>query len=119
MPDMMLTAWNVSIVILAIIGIALYLYGYLRREAIGETRSEVITLSFFLIAWGVLTCVIAPTVLNFISFFQSTDVEIRAPTMWNHIAYWTWELKGIFGIGIGLLPIITLLLKRPTQQTQN
>ncbi|HVP92563.1 MAG TPA: hypothetical protein VMS94_02340 [Acidobacteriota bacterium] len=109
--DKAFAAWNASIVILAIIGVALYMYGYLRREATYETISEVITLSIVLITWGVFTYFIGPLILG-IYTFPDTLWETRALTTWDYISYWMWELKAILGIGIGLLLIPTLLLKR-------
>jgi hypothetical protein len=109
--DKAFTAWNASMVILAIVGVALYMYGYLRREATYETVSEVITLSIVLITWGVFTYFIGPLILG-IYTLPNTPFETRALTTWDYISYWTWELKGILGIGIGLLLIPTLLLKR-------
>jgi membrane protein implicated in regulation of membrane protease activity len=77
--DKAFTAWNVLIVILAIIGIALYMYGYLRREATDETISEVITLSIFLVVWGVFTYFIGQRILS--TYILPTDVEMRALTI--------------------------------------
>jgi hypothetical protein len=109
--DKAFTAWNASILILSIIGVALYMYGYLRREATGETVSEMITLSIVLITWGVFTYFIGLLILG-IYILPNTPLEMRALTTWDYISYWMWELKGILGIGIGLLLIPSLLLKR-------
>ena len=44
-----LTAWNVSILVLWIIGIALCIYGYVRREATDAEAKVILLFSFFLI----------------------------------------------------------------------
>ena len=108
--DKAFTAWNVLIVIFAMIGTALYVCGYLRRQATDETRSDVITLSIFLILWGVFTHFVAMFSLSE-TIFSATVKEMRALTLWDYIPYWTWELKGIIGICIGLLVIMTLLIE--------
>jgi hypothetical protein len=88
--------------VLLIIGITLYMYGYLRREA-QPPRVGVIFLSLFVILWGVFTYFVAASAL----------------TAWDFVGFWIWEIKGILGIGTGPLLFITSLLKRHAQQTQN
>jgi succinate-acetate transporter protein len=109
--DKAYAAWNVFIVIFAMIGTALYMCGYLMQKATDETRSDVITLGIFLILWGVFTHFVAVFSLSQ-TIFSATVVEVRALTLWDYISYWTWELKGIIGICIGLLVIITLLIEK-------
>jgi len=112
-----LLGWNVSVAVLLTIGIALYVYGYLRREA-QPSRAEVIFLSLFVILWGVFTYLVATWLLTD-AVNRSMNPGMRALTIWDHARFWTWEMKGLFGIGTGLLLIITLPLKRNAQQTES
>jgi hypothetical protein len=108
---MLLTAWNVSIMILWITGIALYMYGYVRREATDTERKVILLFSFLLIAWAVLTYLVASGFyLDLIDW--SKNPGVRTLTIWDHMEYWTWELKGILWIGTGLLLIVTSVMKR-------
>jgi hypothetical protein len=101
---------NVSIMALLIIGITLYVYGYQRREA-EPSRSEVISLSLLVILWGTFTCLVATWLLRY-AIDQSMMPGASALTIWNYAAFGLWEVKGIFGIGTGLMLIRTSLLKR-------
>lgn len=110
LPIMVLTAWNSSIVILLIIGIALYMYGYLRRETVGPEAKVILLFSVFLVLWGVLTYLFAS------GFYKdlidwSMNPGMRALTIWDYMEYWTWELKAILWIGSGLLLAATSLVK--------
>jgi len=115
--DAAFTVSNVSIVVLLIIGIALYMYGYVRREA-QPSRRIVIFLFFGLLVWGVFTYIVAMLFLG-MAVDRSMNPEMRALTNCDYISYWVWEIKGIFGIGTGVLLATTSLLKRHAQQTQN
>jgi succinate-acetate transporter protein len=117
LTDTAFIAWNALMMVLLIIGIALYTYGYMRREATG-VRVRVILIGFFLILWGVFTYLIATGFLSG-AISRSMNPEMSALTIWDYISYWTWEIKGIFGIGTGVLLITTSLLKRHAQQTQH
>jgi hypothetical protein len=45
--------------------------------------------------------------------FLSEEISRNiASTIWDYVSYWIWEIKGIFGIGTGLLLLITSLLRR-------
>jgi hypothetical protein len=112
---MLLTAWNVSIMILWTTGIALYMYGYVRREATDTERKIILLFSLFLVAWAVLTYLVAAGFyLDLIDW--SKNPGVRTLTIWDHMEYWTWELKGILWIGTGLLLIVTSLLKIVTSR---
>ncbi len=107
---MLTTELNASIVALLIIGIALYMYGYLRREATDAEAKVTLLIGFFLILWGVFTYLIASGFYND-AIVGSMNPGVRALTMWDYMEYWTWELKGILGIGTGLLLAVTSLTK--------
>jgi len=107
---MVRTAWNSSIVILLIIGIALYMYGYLRRQATDVEAKVILLFSFFLVLWGVFTYLFASGFYrNLIDW--SMNPGVRALTIWDYMEYWTWELKAILWIGTGLLLAVTSLVK--------
>jgi hypothetical protein len=110
MYDMMFIGLNVSIMALLIIGITLYVNGYQRREA-QPSRAEVIFLSLLAILWGMFTCLVATALLRY-AIDQSIMPGVSALTIWDYIGFWMWEVKGIFGIGTGVLLIRTSLLKR-------
>jgi hypothetical protein len=107
---MLVTALHTSIVALLIIGIALYIYGYLKREATDAEAKVILLFSFFLIPWGVFTYLFA---LGFYSDLVdwSMNPGVRALTIWDYMEYWAWELKGILWIGIGLLLMLTSFVK--------
>jgi cbb3-type cytochrome oxidase subunit 3 len=105
-----LTAWNVSIFALCIIGLSLYTYGYARREATDVEAKVILLFSFLLIPWALLTYLFAS------GLFSATVVRIMNPgmsalTVWDYLEYWTWELKAISWISSGLLLIVTSLVK--------
>lgn len=115
-PLMQLTAWNVSIIAVLAIGIAMYLYGYLKQG--NKHRSKATLLfSFLLILWGALTYIIA-------SGWYSDEISwsmnpgVRALTIWDNMQYWTWELKAILWIGTGLLLIVTSALRIVTSRSK-
>jgi hypothetical protein len=110
LPVMLITELNASIVALLIIGIALYMYGYLRREARDAEAKVTLLISFFLILWGVFTYLIASGFYNDL-IVRSMNPGTRALTIWDYMEYWTWELKGILGTGTGLLLAVTSLTK--------
>jgi len=99
--------------VLLTIGIAMFMYGYVKQEA-QPSRVRVIFLSFGLLVWGVFTYFVAMLLLNQ-AVDRSMNPEMRALTNWDYISYWMWQIKGIFGTGTGVLLIITSLLKRHTQ----
>jgi hypothetical protein len=104
--------------ILCIIAAAMYMYGYMRGGATDTERKVILLFSFFLVLWGVLTYLFAS------GFYRdlidwSMNPGVRALTVWDHLEYWTWELKGILWIGTGLLLIVTsLLYPKPSFQRE-
>ncbi|HML03131.1 MAG TPA: hypothetical protein VK487_07130 [Candidatus Bathyarchaeia archaeon] len=102
--------WNVSIMALLIIGIALNMRRYLRRE-LQPSRGEVIPISLFAILWGAFTYFAATIYPSFLS--------LQPLPFWVYTEFWIWQIKGIFGMGTGVLLATTSLLKRHAQQTQN
>ena len=106
----MLTAWNVSIMVLWIIGIALYIYGYVRREATDTEAKVILLFSFFLVPWGVLTYLWASGLYS-ATVFRTMNPGMTALTGWDYMEFWTWELKAILWIGSGLLLAVTSLMK--------
>ncbi len=110
LPIMLVTGSHTSVTALLIIGITLYMYGYLKREATDAEAKMILLFSFFLILWGVLTYLFASGFYsNLIDW--STNPGVRALTIWDYMEYWTWELKGILWIGTGLLLIVTSSVK--------
>jgi hypothetical protein len=107
---LLLPVWNVSIVALCITGIALYIYGYERREARVTEAKLILLLSLFLIPWGVLTYLFASGLLN-AEIVRSMNPGMGALTVWDYMEIWTWELKAVLWIGTGLLLAVTSLMK--------
>lgn len=110
LPIIVVAASNASVVVLLIIGIALYIYGYLRREATDAEAKVILLFSFFLIPWGVFTYLSASG-LYISDIVWSMNPGVRALTIWDYMEYWTWELKGILWIATGLLLIVTSPVK--------
>jgi hypothetical protein len=113
LPIIVFTASNASVVGLLIIGIALYIYGYLRREATDAEAKMILLLSLFLIPWAVFTYLLASGFYSDLIRW-SMNPGVRALTVWDYMEYWTWELKAILWIGTGLLLIVTSLAKMHT-----
>jgi hypothetical protein len=107
---MLVTALNASVVVLLIIGIGLYTYGYLRREATDAETKVILMLSFFLILWAVFTYLLASGLYSD-EIRWSMNPGVRALTIWDYMEYWTWGLKAISWIGSGLLLAVTSLVK--------
>lgn len=109
MTDVLFIGWNASVMLLLTIGIALYLHGYLRRNATNEEAETILVFSFLLIFWGAAT--------YFVAWFIQSDLidrsmNPRTPifTIWDNIDYLMWELKGILWIATGIMLIITSLM---------
>jgi hypothetical protein len=114
-PILLITGWNVSIMVLWIIAIALYMHGYLRQGVTDAQAKVILLFSFILIPWAVFTYFIASGfILDMID--RSMHPGMMALTIWDYIPYWTWELKAIVWIGTGLLLIVTSLLKIGTSR---
>jgi hypothetical protein len=103
--------WQISTIALLTIGVALYLYGYLKREA---TNADEVTLilgfSFILIFWGGLNYLLASGILAD-QIWRSTNPGVLALTIWDYLRYWVWELNAILWVGAGSMLIVTSLLK--------
>jgi hypothetical protein len=112
-----LTAWNVLIVVLLIIGIAFYIHGYVRRETTDAEAKVILLFSFFLIPWGVFTYYFVSGLYS-AAVFRIMNPGMSALTIWDYMEYWTWELKAILWIGTGLLLIVTSLLKIVTSRSK-
>lgn len=107
---MLFTVLHVSIMVLLIIGIVLYVHGYMKREATDSEVRVILPFSVFLVMWGVIVCLFAS------GFYRdlidwSMNPGVRALTIWDYAEYWMWGLKAILWIGTGLLLIGTSLLK--------
>jgi hypothetical protein len=50
-----LTTWNLSILVIWIIGMTIYLYGYVRRETTVADAKMILLFSILLIPWAVFT----------------------------------------------------------------
>jgi len=110
LPIILVTEINASIVVILIIGIALYAYGYLRREATDTEAILILPIGCLLILWGVLTYFLASGLYSNVITW-SMYPGVRALTIWDHLEYWTWELKAILGVGTGLLLAATSLME--------
>jgi hypothetical protein len=106
----MLTAWNILIMVLWIIGISLYTYGYVRGEATGAEARMILLFGFFFIPWGLFTYLFASG-LRIATIFRSMNPGMSGLTIWDYLEFWVWELKGILWIGTGLLLIVTSLVE--------
>jgi hypothetical protein len=105
-----LTAWNLSILVIWIIGMTLYLYGYVRRETSVADAKMILLFSILLIPWALFTY------LSVVGGYNATVDRLMNPgmaqlTFWNYVGYWIWEFKAIVWLGSGLLLIATLLTK--------
>jgi hypothetical protein len=107
---MTLTAWNTAIVTLLVIGIALYAYGYLKREATRSEAKLLFTSSFFFILWGALTYFFASGLYT-ATVDRGLNPGMRLSTIWDYMEFWTWQLKAILWIGSGFLFAATSLIK--------
>jgi len=105
-----LTTWNISILAIWIIGLTLYIHGYVRRETTVEEAKMILLLSVLLIPWAWLTYLFASGLLSD-ALFRAMQPEMSPLTAWDYLEYWTWELKAIFWIGSGLLLTATSLVK--------
>jgi hypothetical protein len=110
LPILQFTAWNVSVVVLCIIGMALYIYGYVRREATDAEAKVILLFSLLFIPWGVFTCLFASGMLSD-AIVRSMNPGMRALTIWDYMEIWTWELKTVSWLGTGLLLVVTSITK--------
>lgn len=109
--------WNISIIALLTTGIALYLYGYLKREATTVEATKSALLGFILILWGALTYLAAAIILSD-QINRSMNGAV-ALTIWDYMEFWLWELKAIFWVGTGIMLIATSLLQIRARRNQN
>jgi hypothetical protein len=105
-----LGAWNLSILVIWIIGMALYLYGYVRRETTVAEAKMILLFSILLILWAVFTYLFASGLYT-ASVIRSMAPGLAQLTFWDYVGYWIWEFKVIVWIGSGLLLIATSLAK--------
>lgn len=112
------TGWSISIVALLAIGIVLYLYGYLKRQATNDEAENIMFFSLFLIIWGVLTYFWAAIILTD-TIDRSMNPGMSALTIWDYMEFWVWELKGILGVATGFMLIVTSLLQTRARRNQN
>jgi hypothetical protein len=113
LPIIVVTLSNALMVVLLIMGTVLYIYGYLRGEATYVEAKVILMFGFFLIPWGVFTYLFASGFYSDLIDW-SMNPGVRMLTVWDHMEYWTWELKAVLWIGIGLLLLATSLVKMYT-----
>jgi hypothetical protein len=81
-----------------IIAMVLYLYGYFRGETTVHEAKWLLVFSGLLIPWSMLIVNVVPWIND------------DGPVL-DNLAIWIWEFKEIFWIGSGLLLIVTSCVK--------
>ena len=93
---------NLAVIAVLVVGVALYVVGY-RTNRVNELGNRLTFISgLLLIMWGTFTALIA-------SVFYADLIEwsripgVREITVWDHLEYGSWMLKGILWIVSGIL----------------
>jgi hypothetical protein len=115
--SVLFVGWHISIMVLLIIGVALYVFGYLRQETTINEAKMIIFPSVGLIIWGALNYVVV-TAFNSLMIVESMQRDLTL-TFWGYMEYWVWELKAILWVATGVMLIVTSLVQIHLRRNQN
>lgn len=91
-------------------GIVLYLVGY--RKVKSKQVPFIELSSILLIYWGLLVSWFVVSFWNSEVLPWSMEPGVRELTIWDHLQFATWGLKGLLWIASGLIFIATSLIQR-------
>jgi len=97
----MLTVVHMSVMGVQILGLVLFFVGHRKGESI-PFKEWTIFFSVFLILWGSLVSFGAIGWYNELLEWSRLP-EVRNLTIWDHMEYATWALKGLLWIASGLI----------------
>lgn len=107
--------WHTSVVAVVVVGLALFGYGYVKRQMRDEGLKMILIVNVLLVLWGVFVLWSASAwYKDMINWFA--DPGRRAPQIWDYLEYWTWGLKAVLWIGAGLLLTVTSLEEMVTRR---
>jgi hypothetical protein len=108
------TGIHTSIIGVQVFGLILYLAEYTRsrsKKSNSKALPFVLLFSPSPVLWGLLVSWFAIGFYNHELIPWSMLPGVRALTIWDHLAFATWALKGLIWITSGLLFIVTSFLK--------
>ena len=107
LPIIVFTGVHLFVMSVQVCGIVLYIVGY-RNEKLESKQMPLVPLfSMLLILWGVLVSWFA------VGFYYSELIPwsrlsgVRELTIWDHLQFASWALKGLLWIASGLIFIVT------------
>lgn len=97
---------NLIVIAVLVVGVVLYSVGY-RTNRVNELGNQLTFISgLVLIMWGTFTTFIADVFYGDL-IESSKMLGFRELTLWDHLEYGSWMLKGILWIVSGILLTIT------------
>ena len=106
LPIIVFTGVHTLVIGIQVCGIILYLVGY-KKEKVESKQIPFIGFSILLILWGLLVSWFAIGFYNHEVIPWSMLPSVRELTIWDHLQFATWTLKGLLWIASGLIFIVT------------
>jgi len=106
LPIIVFTGVHTLVISIQVCGIILYLVGY-KKEKVESKQAPFIGFSILLILWGLLVSWFAIGFYNHEVIPWSMLPSVRELTIWDHLQFATWTLKGLLWIASGLIFIVT------------
>lgn len=110
-PIIALTSINIAVAILIISGLALYVYGYVRRQITDRDTGPALLIGITLIFWGVFVAMFALGVYNELMEW-SHQPEVRELTSWDYLQYISWILKATLWSASGFIFVATVIMQK-------
>ena len=111
LPMIVFTGVHTSVIGIQVCGIILYLVGC-KKEKVESEQVPFIGFSILLILWGLLVSWFAIGFYNHEVIPWSMLPGVRELTIWDHLQFATWTLKGLLWIASGLIFIVTSQIQK-------
>jgi len=112
LPMIVFTGVHTLVIGIQVCGIILYLVGCKKEKVESKQVPFIVIFSILLILWGYFVS------RFFFEFYEdeviawSMEPGVRELTIWDHLQFATWILKGLLWIASGLIFIVTSLIPK-------
>lgn len=106
------TGVHTLVIVIQVRGIILYLVEYKKEKGESGQVPFTVLFSLLLILWGLLVSWFAIGFYNNEVIPWSMEPDVRELTIWDHLEYATWTLKGLLWIASGMIFLVTSYFKR-------
>lgn len=114
LPIKVFTGIHTSVIGIQVCGIILYLVGY-KKEKVESKQVPFIGFSILLIIWGFLVSWFADGFYYREVIPWSMLPGVRELTIWDHLQFAKWTLKGLLWIASGLIFIVTSQIQKSSK----